>query len=410
MCFHMTTGMATQIDTLFYDSNRKGVESALYSHYYKIMTTPDNPKFQKRFKDYSINGTLLAEGVFISIDKYDDSKSILDGQQIRYYDNGNVKCEFNYHNGKLYGTMKEYNENGELNIITTYENGIKNGEQTYYYNNGNPQKITPYHNDKINGTLQEFNESGIPIYLCEYDNGLEIGKYESRTGTSIYKGLNKEITQSQIPLIRISCSISQFAVPVKEATLNLLIFTPWGKLFKDKYIDVTNFTLNLQNLSNNNISCKIDNVKIEYLQKDKFSQNMALLEKDAIDLLQKSAAYIVKSAYQEANQVAYNAATQSSYSSSSNTTTSKADVNIQNNSSSKASAAGAAVVGTATVVAATAATTKTDSQTSGTINQRHTSTSSTTTTTTDGYLRYQVYQQEKTKADSVAKKNRKCCS
>lgn len=131
---------------------------------------------------------------------------------------------------------------------------------------------------------------------------------------------------------------------------------------------------------------------------------MALLEKDAIDLLQKSAAYIVKSAYQEANQVAYNAATQSSYSSSSNTTTSKADVNIQNNSSSKASAAGAAVVGTATVVAATAATTKTDSQTSGTINQRHTSTSSTTTTTTDGYLRYQVYQQEKTKADSVAKK------
>ena len=416
MCLYMANGFGQQIDTLYYDSNRKGVASAMLAHYYKILIVPDDPNYSKRFKDYSANGTLQAEGEFVSVDKYDDSKSIYEGPQIEYYNNGNIKREFSYQGGSIEGTQKEYLEDGTLKMITNFQNGIKDGEEIHYMD-GKPIKIFPYNKGKKHGTFQEFDEFGNPVVQGKYDNGLVIGAYIFKSGSQIYRGKYKEISLSQNPHIRISCSARQEKIAIKT-TFNWLSLS-WNNVYKEKYVEIINFDLDIQNLSEQDIICQIDNVKIEYVnKKGKTSKNVALSESAALDIFQTGAAHLINSAYKEADRIAYTAATQTHTSSSSNTSHNTTNVNIKNNSqaSSKNSSASVGVAGAveadnngyaATGVGASASasassnTAKKESETTGSINQTQNSYNSSTTKTTDGYLRYQIYQQEKVAADKL---------
>lgn len=72
-------------DTLFYDKNWKGVESKSFASYYRILSGNTDSNFGKRYRDYYITGELQSEGGYISIDKYDDSRSVMDGEWTNYY-------------------------------------------------------------------------------------------------------------------------------------------------------------------------------------------------------------------------------------------------------------------------------------------------------------------------------------
>lgn len=416
MCLYMVNGFSQQIDTLYYDSNRKGVASAILAHYYKIIVVPDDPNYSKRFKDYSVSGALLAEGEFVCVDKYDDLKSIYKGPQLEYYNNGNIKREFSYQEGLIEGTQKEYLEDGTLKMVTNFQNGIKDGEEIYYID-GKPIKIVSYKKGRIHGTLQELDEFGNPIVQGTYDNGLAVGAYTFKSGGDIYRGKYKEINPSLNPHIRISCSVQQEKVAVKTQ-FNWLSLS-WDNAYKEKYVEIINFDLNIQNLSEQDIICQIDNVKIEYVnKKGKTSKNVALSESEALDIFQTGAAHLINSAYKEANRVAYTAATQTHTSYSSNTSHNTTNVNIKNNSqaSSKNSSVSVGVagavaadnngyavagVGASASASASSNTAKKKSETTGSINQTQNSYNSSTAKTTDGYLQYQVYQQEKVAADKL---------
>ena len=123
-------------DTLFYDKNWKGVESKAFASYYRILSGNKNSNFGKRFRDYYVTGELQAEGGYISIDKYDDAKSVMDGECVTYY------------------------KSGEIEVKRNMLNGQENGEKTIYYKNGLISFHCMMKNGKFNGILTLFDEKG----------------------------------------------------------------------------------------------------------------------------------------------------------------------------------------------------------------------------------------------------------
>ncbi len=126
-----------EIDTLYYDKDWKVVKNAFFASYYRIFEVSNNSKARKQFRDYYITGELQAEGGFISIDAYDDSKSVFDGELINYYRNGQIESKRFVEEGKEQGEYISYYENGDLNGHAFLKNGKLNGVWTKIDENGN---------------------------------------------------------------------------------------------------------------------------------------------------------------------------------------------------------------------------------------------------------------------------------
>lgn len=134
-------------DTIFYDQNWKGVPDRSFASFYRIVTESKDPNYRNRFRDYYITGELQSEGSYISIDKYDDRRSVFDGETTRYFKSGKIE-------GK-----------------STFVNGISEGEYTSYYENGLVKKHAYFKNGKLDGLYSEFSESGDICIKVEYING-----------------------------------------------------------------------------------------------------------------------------------------------------------------------------------------------------------------------------------------------
>ncbi len=72
------------------------------------------------------------EGNIQSIVPY--KNNLVEGLVIRYYENGNIKEEVNYKNDKMNGEAKSYDENGKLNGRTIFKDDIKLEEDVYKEN------------------------------------------------------------------------------------------------------------------------------------------------------------------------------------------------------------------------------------------------------------------------------------
>ncbi|RKR82289.1 antitoxin component YwqK of YwqJK toxin-antitoxin module [Mucilaginibacter gracilis] len=83
-----------------------------------------------------------------------------DGQQIYYYENGNLSSQSSYLADKPEGLITTYYYNGVKKSITYYKLGKKDGEVKTFYNNGNVKVICNYSNGLANGSYQEYYKSG----------------------------------------------------------------------------------------------------------------------------------------------------------------------------------------------------------------------------------------------------------
>lgn len=117
-------------DTLFYDKNWKGVESKSLASYYRILSGNADSNFGKRYRDYYVTGELQGEGGYISIDKYDDSKSVMDGENTTYYKNGLISLHCTMKSGKPNGILTQFNEKGDMCSQTEMLDG--NPRYDYY--------------------------------------------------------------------------------------------------------------------------------------------------------------------------------------------------------------------------------------------------------------------------------------
>lgn len=121
---------AATVDTLYYDDKWKGVETPQFASYMRILYYPSDSNMPKKVKDFYITGELQGEGNFISINKYDDSKSVFDGDNKVYYKSGKLHISAHYSNGVLNGDIIEYYPNGNYKSTFKAVNGHYDG---YYY-------------------------------------------------------------------------------------------------------------------------------------------------------------------------------------------------------------------------------------------------------------------------------------
>lgn len=140
-------------DTLYYDKEWKGLETATFASFYRVIPRHTDNNFRKPFRDYFITGELQAEGYYISIDKYDDSKTVFDGECTNYFKSGKVQTKRNHKNGMLEGELVEYNEDG----LILHHAYFRRGE--------------------LDGIYTEFADDGSICVQVEYRNGAPLHNY-----------------------------------------------------------------------------------------------------------------------------------------------------------------------------------------------------------------------------------------
>lgn len=88
-----------------------------------------------------------------------------------YYDNGKLKAEIPYKNGKVEGVVKEYYENGNLRIEIPFKDGKQEGISKLYYENGNILGEKLFKNGKVEGIAKTYSEDGNLSYENPFKNG-----------------------------------------------------------------------------------------------------------------------------------------------------------------------------------------------------------------------------------------------
>jgi len=79
--------------------------------------------------------TYYRDGELKTEAEYNDENK-LDGDYIKYFQNGNKSLVREYEDGLKVGEELTYYKNGEIKLIKHYEDGKKDGEQIAYYKNG----------------------------------------------------------------------------------------------------------------------------------------------------------------------------------------------------------------------------------------------------------------------------------
>lgn len=147
------SAQAIELDTLYYDKYGKGVGAQVFASYYRVVPKDRDNDSVKPMRDFYMTGEMKAEGNFISIDAEDDSRSMLDGEVIRYFKDGKIERKGFYRKGLKQGNHIQYQENG---LVLTNEN---------------------YINGKLNGVFTQFAEDGKSGIQIEYSDGEPIDEY-----------------------------------------------------------------------------------------------------------------------------------------------------------------------------------------------------------------------------------------
>ena len=77
-----------------------------------------------------------------------------------YYENGQLKWEAPYKDGKENGVERKYYENGQLASEIPYKDGKADGVWKVYYDNGRLERETSYKNNIIDGIEKEYYKNG----------------------------------------------------------------------------------------------------------------------------------------------------------------------------------------------------------------------------------------------------------
>lgn len=130
--------------------------------------TNTNDKFTTRkttddCRIYHKGGEIIAKEVFAPDGSVIDSIGLVpDGIVKEFYDNGQLKLEETYKNGKPNGVRKKYDEVGRLWAEETYVNGKLNGiVRVYnYFKDKVFEEEAYFENDKLNGTRKTYYPNG----------------------------------------------------------------------------------------------------------------------------------------------------------------------------------------------------------------------------------------------------------
>lgn len=109
-----------------------------------------------------------------------------------YYDDGKIKSEANYKDGKLDGLILEYNKNGNLKQEWSYKAGKLDGLSKWYYEDGKIWEEENYKDGKKNGMCKLYREDGEIVLIDTFKNNVKINSKK-------YNELGKEIMNQDYP-------------------------------------------------------------------------------------------------------------------------------------------------------------------------------------------------------------------
>ena len=192
-------------------------------------------KLLKTYYMYNKKGVLngdsikyYEEGNIQSIVPY--KNNLVEGLVITYYENGNIKEEVHYKNDKMNGEAKSYDENGKLNGRTIFKDDIKLEEEVHKENeilkntfkNG---EVVKQDICSPNGTLKE--RRVLNGNEMEYSTFYENGNVKQKILTK-NKVIIKEQLYARNGNIMLNSFFSTDGKPIKE----VFEYYPDGKLFR----------------------------------------------------------------------------------------------------------------------------------------------------------------------------------
>jgi len=128
------------------------------------------------------NGLITGEGNML-----DDGNK--DGRWKEFFNDGSLKAEGNYEDGKPSGDWKYYHLNGKTEQIGKFnKQGKPEGKWKWYYEDGKLLREENYRNGLRDGILSEYDEDGKSVQEGEFVNGEEDGPWFYLTGDDYVKG------------------------------------------------------------------------------------------------------------------------------------------------------------------------------------------------------------------------------
>ena len=207
----------------FRGSRRDGVTRRYYENgFLMIEANFRNGEPHGKFREYYENNNMMAEEVYdggqLIIQKRFDRNGKLNDVARRYYQNGQIRIEAGFREGKPEGITREYHENGSLMAEEYYRNGTLISKKGYdtsgmlmtclkeYYDNGHMRNETDFHegiykeyfrsgaikidarfkDKKPHGLIKEYYEEGILAAEDGYEHGRHVGSRRySRLGSLV---------------------------------------------------------------------------------------------------------------------------------------------------------------------------------------------------------------------------------
>lgn len=308
---------ASTVKKVYFDRNLKAVEHEEFAEYYRVELYPDNTNDPITYRFYSRKGNLLAEGSATHLDAKDHSKNVYVGENISYYNNGNVAerfvletpgalAEADYYeaynennklvmrgaqnNGAFSGERFEYIDNGyvihlfmengiqqgEMEILvndtvyqtTSFVDGFEDGTRTTFHPSGKRASTVTVSNGFENGIYESFDENGRIANRIPLKNGLPVGKVIY--GINNMEGATTETyyemeSSSNAPLfISVLASRNEYTVSNKR------LKTRSGDKISGHHdhFNILRYDLLIQNLTDKPIMASIDNIKVITFKKN----------------------------------------------------------------------------------------------------------------------------------------------
>ena len=134
---------------------------------------------------YEISGDKPYTGTYQSKDEETDQlisevsvkDGLLQGNAIRYHDNGNVHHEIPYTNSKQHGIAQYFDEEGNLAVSLIYESGLRHGESTWYMADGTVDATVTYVEGQLHGKWRQNHEDGSPREVGQFVEGKRDGEW-----------------------------------------------------------------------------------------------------------------------------------------------------------------------------------------------------------------------------------------
>lgn len=170
----------------YYDSDHKRL-------YKKYEINKETGKMDGTYKEYDENGNLEIES------SYKDGRE--NGIYKWYYSDGALMIEGSYKDGRKDGIYKWYYGDGTLMKESSYKDGRKDGIYKVYGENETLMIEAPYKDGRKNGIQKEYGENGNLIAEISFRDGSLDGSFEiyDEDGKLVYKGVspndNPERTQ-----------------------------------------------------------------------------------------------------------------------------------------------------------------------------------------------------------------------